>query len=75
MLDPAGTVVANGWADLTDGDIDNLIRYTEDGSDIGTGFVVVWTGTTEDGLSSSENCCGWGCTSFREFGTTGCVSK
>jgi hypothetical protein len=52
------TVVANDWADLTDGTLAHAIDMTEDN------FVLrpdelVWTGTLTDGSATGTSCAGW----------------
>ena len=64
-----GTVVANSWADLTDGTLASAINLTETGgqppvgntSCAGGGFQTVWTATLQAGQSVNANntCSGW----------------
>jgi hypothetical protein len=57
-----GAVVANNWADLTDGSLQNPINVTEYGSTIGRfQEKLVWTGTNYTGLSlySPYSCNNW----------------
>jgi len=58
---PDGTIIANDWADLTDGSIQNPINLTADGlTTITNGSV--WTGTLADGTAApttSETCIEW----------------
>jgi prepilin-type N-terminal cleavage/methylation domain-containing protein len=60
-----GVVVANGWADLTDGTIDNPITISEDGLNHG-GTNGAWTGTGITGLPVGNFCNNWtdGTTAF-----------
>lgn len=55
-----GTVVANGWSDLTDGFLDNPISLTESGT-TPVGSDQVWTGTDPGGFGYSppNTCEGW----------------
>ncbi|MCC6600011.1 MAG: DUF1554 domain-containing protein [Crocinitomicaceae bacterium] len=48
-----GTLIANNWADLTDGAIQNPINKTESGTITPNGFV--WTHTTTNGSSATSN--------------------
>jgi hypothetical protein len=56
-------VVANGWADLTDGNLDNAISITELGTVVNnsTPPVTVWANTEENGniASPSQHCSNW----------------
>lgn len=54
-----GTIIANNWADLTDGSLQNKINITEYNktSDI---WASAWTGTSENGLGvETANCVDW----------------
>lgn len=51
-----GVLIADSLADLTDGALDDAIAYTENG---GRFTDDAWTGTTEAGVSTPENCVGW----------------
>jgi hypothetical protein len=56
-----GTTIANNWADLTDGSIQNPINRDEFGN---TGVApVIWTHTTVNGstatTNTSQNCNNW----------------
>jgi hypothetical protein len=57
-----GRIVADNWADLTDGTLDASISLTEFGTPI-TGFAYVWTNTKKDGsvesVSTIQNCNNW----------------
>lgn len=51
-----GTVIANGWSDLTDGTIDNLLNRDENNTTRAS--MDVWTNTTVNGsIKSSPNTC------------------
>lgn len=56
-----GVVIANGWTDLTDGTIDNLLNRDESG--VTRSSVPVWTNTNTNGartaMSSTMNCENW----------------
>ncbi len=64
-----GTIVANGWDDLTDGSLDAPIDRHEDGI-LGT-VVSVWTGTAADGSFASWDCAAWSSESTDVPGVTG----
>lgn len=54
-----GQLVANNYADLWDGTVQNTIRYDENGQDIfGGSGTLVWTGTTQTG-QKADNCGDW----------------
>lgn len=57
---PDGVIVANGWADLTDGTLLAPISVTESGASVSPGDVV-WTGTGTNGSHSAPggDCEGW----------------
>lgn len=70
-----GTLIANSWADLIDGSIQNHIKINEFGETLG--FNLVWTGTSSNGttypgISANKNCNGWTTTTGR--GTIGVMS-
>ncbi len=52
-----GTVLANDWADLTDGSISVSIHETETGASVSPEFV--WTNTASDGTAATYDCLGW----------------
>ncbi|MCB1058461.1 MAG: hypothetical protein KDD11_23405 [Acidobacteria bacterium] len=52
-----GTRIADDWADLTDGTLQNGINLSENGGSVADG--PVWTGTATDGELSSNNCSDW----------------
>ena len=57
---PDGTQVADDWADLTDGSLDNFITVTADG---GSAEGEVWTNVlsdgTQKGAAAADSCDGW----------------
>ncbi|MCC6597635.1 MAG: hypothetical protein IT559_02460 [Alphaproteobacteria bacterium] len=61
---PNGTTVADNWADLIDGSLDNAIERDENGNVAGLPERT-WTNVNTSGarLSSSEHCSNWGSTS------------
>ncbi len=65
-----GTIIANGWADLTDGTLLQAINKTESGS---TPKTNVWTGTRPDGLGSINlpTCDGWSVSNTSATGSVG----
>lgn len=57
-----GTLVAQDWADLTDGSIGARILFTADGTPINAlpGSVFgAWTGTATDGTARADHCNDW----------------
>lgn len=58
--------VADDFADLTDTTLDAPIAVTELGANLGSGFLVVWTGTNSLGNQQGGNCLGW-TTSSNQF--------
>ena len=62
---PDGLIVANDWADLTDGSLVNPIRVTSalnllpDGGGNCNASAVAWTGTTITGNTASATCNNW----------------
>ena len=60
---PTGNVVADDWADLTDGDLDFAVARTETGANspmtaimCGGSNRLAWTGTDEFGMPAASNC-------------------
>jgi hypothetical protein len=49
---PGGQIVANNWADLTDGTLDNIIIQLPNGTELAWG-VHVWTNTFDDGTAAN----------------------
>ncbi len=68
----SGVRVADGWADLTDGTINNPIVVDEQGNQPDT-VPVVWTGTDPSGqpASSGATCSGWAAASGAVSGQVG----
>lgn len=66
-----GTKVADGWVDLTDGDLDHPIDMTEDMT--GMVDVVVWSNTSVDGnlLFANKHCENWASGLGSKQGATG----
>ena len=59
-----GEVIAQSWADLTDGALSAPINISESGMDAGFTSSRIWTGTTPAGLPTGANWCGgWTTTS------------
>jgi hypothetical protein len=56
-----GTIVANNYADLTNGTLENAINVDENGN-IVTTDLDVWTGTMTNGEYITTNCTDWGST-------------
>lgn len=56
---PNGVVIADDLADLTDGIIDNALRYNEFGNQQTSAIPNVFTGTLADGTASGADCSGW----------------
>jgi len=69
-----GTVVANDWADLTDGMLAAPISVTETGATIGASEYV-WTDSDEDGTAHGSNCLDWTASSNGEVGIFGDPTK
>lgn len=58
LMTPGVPIVAEGWAGLTDGDIDHPIDHNEKGKYVGKDLV--WTNTNADGTAASDlNCGDW----------------
>lgn len=55
---PNGTKVADNWADLTDGTLDNAINQFANGSNA-SGYDV-WTGLSSNGTVNANTCGNWG---------------
>jgi hypothetical protein len=65
----SGGLVANNWADLTDGTLN--VPISDDEKGLFVGFVEVWTGTFADGTPSGRNCNDWSTTAaVGEYGTS-----
>ena len=67
-------IVANNWADLTDGELRNGIGIDESGKLIVTNsFTGAWTGTNSSGNIMTPNCTDWTSRSTRLTGVRGGV--
>ena len=66
----SGVRVADGWADLTDGTINNPIVVDEQGNQPDT-VPVVWTGTDSSGQPAGATCLGWAAASDAVSGQVG----
>jgi hypothetical protein len=65
-----GTVVANGWNDLTDGTLDAVINLTQTGAPNASKFV--WTNTTQSGtIDGAAHCLNWTSNQGAETGNRG----
>jgi hypothetical protein len=74
MVDSGATVVAENWADLTNGTLDNAINIDEHG--VGLGFDVIkptWSATDIAGsyVTGSGTCNGWRSPAAEDVGETG----
>ena len=67
---PDGTIIANNFADLIDGAIQNPINRDESGNTISSPFLV-WTGTNTDGTASGTDCDNWSSDLSSDFGVSG----
>ncbi|MBS1826472.1 MAG: hypothetical protein JST93_14235 [Acidobacteria bacterium] len=65
-----GTIVANGWADLLDGQLFTPVNRTA-ANQVVSSTNVVWTGTTAPGGASGEDCNGWTSSSSAVIATAG----
>jgi hypothetical protein len=54
---PSGTIVANDWTDLTDGNLQEGIDEDENGA---AADGQAWTGTNADGTNGPNECDAWG---------------
>ncbi|MFN7938786.1 MAG: DNRLRE domain-containing protein [Bryobacteraceae bacterium] len=64
-----GTVIANGFADLTDGQLLAPVNRAANGQLVTTDYV--WTGTTTSGSAEGKDCSGWTTASTAISGTAG----
>ncbi|MEM8962282.1 MAG: hypothetical protein AAGD38_12435 [Acidobacteriota bacterium] len=71
MID--GTVIANDWADLTDGGLQNVLNLTETNETLGVGELVR-TSTMDDGTAETLNCDDWSTSDTGVQATAGQVS-
>jgi hypothetical protein len=70
-VDDAATVIASGWADLTDTELQATISTDELGQPIGDP-ALVWSNTGTGGFPrSASNCEGWSILANDEFGGIG----
>ncbi len=69
-----GTIVANGWLDLVDGNLENPIDKNELGF---PGNWIVWTNTRTNGtlISEAYDCADWASTAFEDNGHWGATSE
>jgi hypothetical protein len=67
-----GTIVANNWADLVDGTLAHPIDMNELGGNVGAREA--WTGATEQGIASGDNCNNWKSNQVAILGTNGVSS-
>jgi hypothetical protein len=78
LVDAAKTVVADNWADLTDGSLQHMINVNENGTtvtgDMSTDFDA-WTGTLTDGEAAGDNCTDWASADGSHFGVFGCPAN
>ncbi|MDA0652351.1 MAG: hypothetical protein O3C49_03620 [Proteobacteria bacterium] len=61
-INTGSALVANDYADLTDGKLLNAIEFTETGEDLSLTLPPpheVFTGTSVNGLSTQKDCSGW----------------
>jgi len=72
-----GTKIADNWADLTDGTVDNAISYLANGTAPGTNGV--WTNVNTNGTqfsaTSTEHCSDWTTSSNGRFGHRGLANS
>ncbi len=68
-----GTVIANGWTDLVDSSLDNVINRDEFNNVVGS-TNKVWTGVSFDGTSTGWDCSDWTSSSSSTFAYTGAVN-
>ncbi|MCA9692350.1 MAG: hypothetical protein KC636_22315 [Myxococcales bacterium] len=68
---PDGTVIAESWADLTDGELLAPLLITEHGDEVDVPSV--WSNTGPDGFAAADpaSCQGWTSKDFMDFGRFG----
>ena len=68
---PDGTVIAESWADLTDGELLAPLQVTEHGDLVD--IPLAWSNTGPDGFAAadSQSCQGWTSKDFMDFGRFG----
>jgi len=74
LVDDDGTTIANNFADLIDGAIQNPIDKDENGNTISGGIsgnFSVWTNTNTDGTASTNNCNNWSGSGIGQLGVQG----
>jgi hypothetical protein len=72
-----GTIVADNWADLTDGSLDTNLSLTEQGNTVSNN-VFTWTGTNENGTLSTlstNNCLDWQSADNANSGVSGFITN
>ena len=67
-----GTMVADNWADLTDGTLDHAISMDEYGNAVSG---LAWTGTRTNGTASPDTCEGWTVADSTQRGYQGDVPR
>ena len=72
--DTQGNLIANHWADLTNGDIENSISVDENGNSLSSGECV-WTNTDASGNFLTTDCLGWSWEWSGVSGRTGATDK
>ncbi|MEZ4430206.1 MAG: hypothetical protein R3A51_21200 [Nannocystaceae bacterium] len=72
LLLPNGVVVAEGWAELTSGSLQNPINLTPQ-FEVTPGNALVWTNSLASGAiaSPTDDCLGWTSNSFAFYGRIG----
>lgn len=60
-VDTNGNVIADDWADLTSGSLNNMIQYTETGALTSASLADVWTNTSQTGtlVDAATSCDDW----------------
>ena len=68
-----GVTVADSWADLTNGTLDNPINVTQAGATVSSTIEAVWTNTGTNGAQSTSgyDCINWTSSDFEDRGDTG----
>ncbi|HMA92526.1 MAG TPA: hypothetical protein VKP30_07560, partial [Polyangiaceae bacterium] len=68
-----GTVIANDWADLVDGQLAAPINVDEHGNP--TFAAEVWTGSSADGTAATDTCADWTSTDPTVYGQQGVTDR
>lgn len=68
-----GTVIANNWTDLVDGQLAAPINVDEHGNP--TFAAEVWTGTSADGTAATDTCTDWTSTDATVYGQQGVTDR